>query len=709
MIKKADIRYLFEPRSVAVIGASADPKKIGHSILKNIISGGYRGAVYPVNPKADEILGIKNFKSVSEINAEIDLAAIVIPSREVVRTVEACAEAGVKHVEVITSGFSEAGNSEEEHEMLRIARSRGMRILGPNIFGLYSSSASINATFSATGIDPGPVAILTQSGALGIAMIGKTSVENIGLSAIVSLGNKCDINESDLLEYLISHEPTKAILLYIEGVKEGEPLIRVLRRATAKKPVLAIKSGRSKRGAMAAASHTGSLAGSDEIFESVMKQCGVIRAESLDEAFNWCKFLALTPLPRGRRAVIVTNGGGVGVMATDACEKFGIDLYDDQEILKKTFGPVTPSFGSTKNPVDITGSANSADYAAALTVPADSSTMDATIALYCETATFDSENLENMITDTYNRHLSAGKPITYAAIGGNSVEQVILGLKKKNIPLFSDVYEAVSCIGTAYRYRKFLDEMSSDIEEASIDEKKINAVIEKAAADNRTFLLANEGIEVLDAAGITVPISRIARSVGQAVESAEKIGYPVVMKIVSRNILHKSDAGGVALDLLSRDEVMDAYEAIMHNVKAYNPDAVIDGIEITKMVSSGTEIIIGARIDASFGPIVMCGLGGIYVEVMKDVVFRSFPLGRKEITAMLKEIRSFPLLLGVRGEKRKDIEEVINAVIKVGTIIDKCRMITDIEINPVVVYEEGCGIKAVDARILIKKPGRTDL
>jgi acetyltransferase len=709
MKKRPDITSLFEPKSIAVIGASNDPKKIGHSILSNVLGGGYRGAVYPVNPRGGEIMGLKAYASVAEIGAPVDSATIVIPSNEVIGAIRACADAGVKNAQVISSGFSEAGNSQDERELLRAALSGGMRILGPNTFGLYSSSARLNATFSATPIAPGPVAILTQSGALGIAMIGKTAVDNLGLSAIVSLGNKCDLNEADLLEYLIEHEPTKVILLYIEGVREGENLIRELRRATAVKPVLAIKSGRSRRGAMAAASHTGSLAGSDEIFDAVMKQCGVLRAESLDEAFNWCAFLAFAPKPKGRRCVIVTNGGGVGVMASDACEKYGIDLYDDQERLKESFGPVTPAFGSTKNPVDLTGAATSADYLTALTVPSQSETMDATIALFCETATFDSENLEAMIMKTYGDHSAAGKPIAFAVIGGEAVEAVVRDLKKKNIPLFNEVYQAVSCLGTAYRHRQHQMEPNAEAETASIDERRINAIIGKASADGRNFLLSDESTEILRAADIAVPESGVAHSIHQAVEIAETMGYPVVMKIVSRHILHKSDAGGVALNLLSQDEVVDAYEAIMHKVRTFNPDATIDGMEISRMAPPGLEMIIGARQDPSFGPIVMCGLGGIYVEVMKDVVFRALPLDRQAVTSMLKEIRSFPLLLGVRGEQRKDMNAVIAAIVKIGTVIDKCRNITDIEINPAVVYGEGLGIQAVDARILIKTPGRAGL
>ena len=697
------IKYLFEPESIAVIGASHDKGKIGNTIFNNIISGGYKGHVYPVNPKGGLISGHKVYKNLEYIEHKIDLVTITVPSQLVLKAVESCARKGVKYIQIITSGFSEIGKTEEEKRIVSVARDNNIRVLGPNIFGLYSAAVSMNATFSASKIKSGHVAILTQSGALGVAMIGKTAVDNIGLSAIVSIGNKCDLDEADLLEYLVPHKETKVILMYIEGVKNGERLILALKKATTRKPVIVIKSGRSRRGAMAAASHTGSLAGSDKIFSAIMRQCGVIRAESLEEAFNWCKFLAFCPNPKGKNAVIITNGGGVGVLATDACERFSIDLYDDQKVLKKVFEPATPSFGSTKNPIDITGGANSDDYKLALSVPVKTKNMDATIALYCETSTFDSENLVPMIKDTFIKHKREGKPISYAIVGGEDVEKAFQKLKKENLPVYSDVYQAVSSLGISYMYQRYLKEKSDLIEETEVDVKKIDSIVNKAVKDNRTFLLSNEGSGVMEAAGINTPRSKVAKSIEQAIQCAEGIGFPVVMKVVSRDILHKSDAGGIVLDLQNKNEVIDAYEAIMHSSKAYNPDAMIDGIEICEMVQPGTELIIGARIDRSFGPIVMCGLGGVYVEVMKDVVFRGLPLNRNEIMKMLKEIQSFPILLGVRGEKRRDIDGVIDTILKVGTIIRRCKKIADIEINPIVVYEKNRGLIALDTRILLKK------
>jgi acetate---CoA ligase (ADP-forming) len=696
-----DIRYLFEPRSVAVIGASQDSSKIGYKVVENIVRNGYGGSVFPVNPQGGEVLGLRAFRSVEEIEDEIDVASIVIPARFVFDAVKSCARKKVKFLTIISSGFSEIGNNEEENRIVAYARRHGMRVLGPNIFGIYSAEASLNATFGSSGVIPGGVAIITQSGALGIAMIGKTAVENIGLSAIVSVGNKTDVDEADLLEYLIRNPRTKIILMYIEGVRDGERLIRALKGVTERIPVVVIKSGRSERGAIAAASHTGSLAGSDEIFDAIIRQCGVIRAESVAEAFNWCKFLSNNPPPAGENTVIVTNGGGIGVMATDACEKYGIRLFDDANVLREAFAPVTPDFGSTKNPVDLTGQGGAAHYNSALDAALKNDQIHAVIALYCETAVFDAENLADMISQNDRQFKERGKPLVFSIFGGAGTETCLGGLKRTNVAVYGDVYEAVACLGSAYAYSRYRTERSAETADAEIDGAAIDRVLNGALREGRTFLLANEGRAVMRAAGIPLPKSAVARGLDEAVRAAEEIGFPVVMKVVSRDILHKSDAGGVALDLTDRNEVIDAYQAILRNCRAYKADAAIEGVEVSEMVSAGAETIVGARRDSTFGPIVMFGLGGIYVEVMKDVAFRALPVSRREILSMVKQIRAYPLFLGVRGEEKKDVDSVVETIVKVGAILQKCRRITDLEINPLVVYENGRGVKAVDVRILI--------
>ncbi len=716
MKSRPDIKYLFEPKTVAVIGASSNKSKIGYKIVENIINTGYTGRMCPINPSGGEILGHTVYKSLHDIEGDVDLATIVIPAKFTFDAVRECAQKNVKFLSIITSGFSEIGNIEEEKRIVSFARENGMRVLGPNIFGLYSSTVSMNATFGPAEVVPGNVAIITQSGALGVAMMGKTKTENIGLSAIVSVGNKSDIDEADLLEYLVPNDDVTVILMYIEGIKNGERLVGILKEATKKKPVIVIKSGRSKRGAVAAASHTGSLAGADGIFSDVMKQCGVIRAESIEEALNWVKFLSKAPAPTGDNTVIITNGGGMGVLATDACEKYNVNLFDDIETMKRIFSSIVPEFGSVKNPVDLTGGAPIEDYNKALDAAMNNNEISSIICLGCEAAVFDADRLA-LILDRYFPDGRSAKPIVFSFFGGPKIDKCISDYRNKT-PIFFDVYEAVSCLGALYAdYNNKKSALKSDavgrehrfppnsrLDPASdIDHAAIDEIIANVRIDNRQFLLSHEAAALMKAAGIPMPVTNVARNISEAVVFAEKTGFPVVMKIVSKDIVHKTDAGGIALDIDNKDEVIDAYQAIMHNCRQYNPDAHITGIEVAEMVRKGTETIIGARMDNSFGPIVMFGLGGIYVEVMKDVTFRAFPLGEAEVMNMIAGIRSYPLLLGTRGESKKDISRIADVILRVGDILFNHRDISDIEINPLIVYDEGEGAKALDARILLSK------
>jgi acetyltransferase len=696
---------LFNPRGVAVVGASANPGKIGYRIVENMVKSGYTGQIYPINPKGGEILGWPVLRSLAEVKGDVDVAVLSIPADHVSSAVADCAAKGVGHLVVVTSGFSEIGNIAEEKEMVAIAHAHGMRVLGPNIFGIYSASSRLDATFGPGGILPGHIAIITQSGALGIAMIGKTAAESLGLSALISVGNKSDIDEADLLTYLAEDPETRVVLLYIEGVKNGERLVRTLRHVTKRKHVVVIKSGRSARGAMAAASHTGSLAGADDVFDDIMRQCGVLRAESVQEAFNWARFLATAPLPPGEDAVIVTNGGGIGVLATDACEKHGVRLYDNQVVLASAFAEVMPEFGSSKNPVDLTGQATGEDYARALDAVFARVDMHAAVALYCETALFDTSQFATLLRSVY-RQYERTKPIVFALFGGARMETLIRELRSEGIPVFGDVYEAISVLGALYRSARRLAEEDDDEPPAhDIDLERIRQVLGRAGAEGRRFLLAHEAAEVALAIGLRMPRAILSRDLDEAVCAAETIGYPVVMKIVSKDIVHKSDAGGVALDLEDRDEVVDAYQAVMRSCLRYKPDAVIEGVEVVEMVRPGVETIVGARQDPSFGPVAMFGLGGIYVEVMKDVSFRAAPISARVAREMIGSIRSYPLLLGVRGERRKDIAAAADVVMRLGQLIAECREITDIEVNPLMVYDYGEGVKAVDVRILFHTQG----
>jgi acetyl coenzyme A synthetase (ADP forming)-like protein len=699
---ESSMKYLFEPRGVAIIGASQSPGKIGYKVVENIVVGGYRGRVYPINPRGGEVLGLPVYKRMEDIEGPVDVAVIVVPADIAFSAMEECAKKQTKFAIIITSGFSEVGNVAEERKIARFAREHGIRVIGPNVFGMYSSVSSLNATFGPSDVKSGNVAIITQSGAIGIAMIGKTKVEGIGLSAMISVGNKSDVDETDLLDYLTFQDDAKVVLMYLEGIKSGERLVEVLKKATRRKPVVVIKSGRSSRGAQAAASHTGSLAGEDKVFDDVARQCGVIRAESIQEALNWCKFLADAPMPLGEDCVIITNGGGIGVLTADACEKYGVNLSDEVADLKKTFESVMPSFGSAKNPVDITGGASPEDYDKALVAALENNNIDSVACLGCQTGSFNAPRFAQIAEERYLQYKPV-KPIVFSLFGGEEVEHSIVELKAKGIPVFSDVYEMTAFLGALYKDYRNKTSLPVEPATADIDTAAIDSAVASARADGRHFLLSHEAQQVMRAARIIIPQSRIAHNPDEAVRYAEEIGYPVVMKVISKDIIHKSDAGGVALDLENRKEVLDAYEAIMRNCRAYKADAVIEGMQIDEMIKRGVETIVGARRDKSFGPTVMFGLGGVYVEVLKDIAFRSFPLSREETLNMIGQIHSYPLLLGVRGEARKDIDEVANTITKVGWILRNCTAISDIEVNPLVVYDHGDGVKAVDVRILLRE------
>ncbi len=692
-----DFKYLFNPRHVAVVGASHSEGKIGYTVLKNIIDSGYKGRIYPINPKGGEILGKKVYTDIFSVDGEIDLALIVVPASIAVSAVEACAKKGVKFAIVITSGFSEIGNIDAEREMVEKAREYGMRILGPNVFGIYSAVPPINATFGPSKVRPGNIAVISQSGALGIAMIGKTAEENMGLSTIVSIGNKADITEADILKYVFNDDITKVAFLYIEGLENGKEFMELVKNKPDEMKIVAIKAGRSKVGARAVASHTGSLAGSDKIFDAAFKQSGVLRADSLEEGFNWVATLAACPRPAGNNVVIITNGGGIGVLAADACEKYGVKLAGDMELLKRTFGDVIPKFGSYKNPVDLTGQAGGEDYREALERALKDDNIHAVIALYCQTDMTPLEPLMDTFLEMQKKYGSK-KPIIYSLFGGEGTAKLLEELKGKGIPAFEDVEDAVSSLNALYRAYEKKEE--GEVENIEMDESGIRRVIQSVAEEGRRQLLGTEAKEVMKAAGMDVPPFRVAKSINEAVEAAGEIGYPVVMKVVSEDIVHKTDIGGVLLDIDNEKEVVEGYEAILRNCKQYAPKANIRGVEIAKMVPDGVETIVGATTDPSFGKVLMFGLGGIYVEVLKDVAFRVAPVSRREISRMMREVNSYPLLLGVRGESRRDIDSVADAIYRIGILVNRFPEISELDINPLVVYEKGA--KVLDARINIE-------
>jgi acetyltransferase len=695
--RATELELLFKPRGVAVLGASRNPDKLGHLILKNIIDGGYEGGVFPVNPQAGEILGRTVHASVEQVAGEVDIAILALPRSAVLDAIHQCGRKGVRFLVVITSGFSEVGDLAGERALVSAAAPYGMRILGPNIFGIYSAAVKLNATFGPAEIMPGNIAMITQSGALGVALMGKTVVEKLGLSGVVSIGNKADISEVDLLEYISTDENTKVVLIYLEGTKDGKELLRTLGEVVPRKPVVMIKAGRSAKGARAAASHTGSMAGSDMVFDAAMRQSGVLRAEDVNEAFSWLRTLSTQPLPRGEKVLIVTNGGGVGVMATDAAEKQGLSLLDDMSYLEKTFGKDVPSYGSTKNPIDLTGQAREDDYVRVLAKALREEPIKGIVALNCEMATTDPDTLAQKIITTVRQ--GPPKPLAFALIGGRKMEKCMELLHDAGIPAYGYPEAAVSALTALFRWWRYRNEEKEKIEPLDVDFTAARSVIEYARRMNRLQLLEVEAKEILRIIGLKVPRSVAVRSLEECVRAAETIGYPVVLKVISPDIIHKTEAGGIRIGLSDAGEVAQGYQSIMANCRRRFPKAIISGISVNEMIRGGIETIVGSSTDTSFGPVVMFGLGGIYVEVLKDVVFRIAPVTRREARKMVEEIESFPLLLGARGEKVKDIDSITDAVYRIGILMDVMRDIAELDVNPLAVMEKGKGAWALDARI----------
>lgn len=692
---------LFEPHSIAVIGASKNPGKIGYKIVENIVKGGYKGKVYPVNPKGGTLLDLPIHADLKDINDEVDVAIITIPADSVYEAVCACAEKKVKYCIIISSGFAEVGNREEEEKIVAVARKHGMRILGPNVFGIYVSKSQLNATFGPQNIHPGTIAIVTQSGALGIAMIGKSASDNIGISSVISVGNKADIDEAWILDYLKDDETTRVILMYVEGFKNGEKFIESLKRVSPKKHIVTIKAGKSKRGAIAAASHTGSLAGSDNVFEGIATQLGILRAENIREAFEKSRFLAESIFPTGENTVVITNGGGIGVMCADACESYGVKLFSDMNMLKDIFEDVVPDFGSYRNPVDLTGQATVEDYQKALEKALDSEAVHSVIALYCETAVFTQQDIVTLVKE-YSEMFKKKKPIVFSLFGGEKIDKATAQLQAEGIKSFDEVYDAVASMGALYKRYRFMQTEREEPDNSLENEKAIRKIIQDAKKEKRNVLLPHEAKELLKLVGIEIPNYRVARNLNEAVMYAEEIGYPVAMKIVSEDIIHKTEAGGVALDLEDAEEVMNAYQAIVKNAAAHFPDARIRGVEISQMLAKGVETIVGGTQEPTFGPVVMFGLGGIYVEAFGDVTFRAAPVSQKDARQMIEETASSSILHGVRGEKRRDMEKIAETIVKLGKLISRVRELRDVEINPLMVYGYGEGVKAVDVRILLR-------
>lgn len=694
---------LLRPKNIAVIGASTTPGKIGHTVVKNLVESGYEGGIYPINPSADEILGLKVYTSVLDIPGDVDAAVVTIPAKYVLQAAKECGEKGVKGLIVITSGFGEVGEHQLEKDLVTLAHEYGMRVLGPNIVGTLSNSDKMNASFAPFLPLNGSASLVSQSGALLIAMDAITYTRRIGFDKLVSIGNMSDINFGDLVAWLNEDENTNCITLYIEGLQDGRRFVEESSKAT--KPIVVLKSGVSAHGAAAAASHTGSLAGSQKIYDAAFKQAGAIQATDLGDLFDCTLALSLQPPMTGDNLLVITNGGGVGVLATDSAEIANVPMkfapQDVQEELKQHM----PSFGSAKNPVDLTGMAGNEWYHDSTKFAFAHKWVDALVVLYCETAMTDpmeiAKSIHKAVTDTGIKD----KPVTVSFVGGERSDEAMQWLVENGIPAYNAPDLAVKAMGTLREYAR-LQAIKNDKPKADLmfNGKLAREIIAKVRSEGRTSLTEIESKKIFASYGLPTVSTEIATSVEEAVELAEKNGYPIVMKIVSPDILHKSDAGGVKVNIKDEAGVREAYKTILENATAYKPDADIHGIVIQDMAPWGTEVIVGSVNDATFGATVMFGLGGIFVEVLKDVTFRVAPIAESEAMTMLSEIKSTPILDGVRGESPRDKAALAKVLTQYAQMVnDLSDEVKETDANPVLVYEQGQGVCVVDARIILKE------
>jgi acetyl coenzyme A synthetase (ADP forming)-like protein len=697
------LNCLLRPKSIAVIGASAKPGKIGYTVIDNLIRDGYKGKIYPINPEATEILGLKVYKNIGDVPDVVDAAVMTIPAKIVAQELIECGKAKVKGIILITSGFSEVGNKAGEDELVAIARQYGMRILGPNIVGTLSNSDKLNASFAPCLPLAGKVSLASQSGALLIALDASTYVRRVGFDKLISNGNMCDVDFTDLVTWLGVDENTACIALYIEGFKDGRSFIEAAQKVS--KPIVALKAGISQHGAAAAASHTGSLAGAVKVYGAAFKQAGVIQATDLDDLFDKVLSLSLQPPMKGDNLLVLTNGGGVGVLATDAAERYGLPLHFAPDDVQTELRKHMPDFGSAKNPVDMTGMAGNDWYYETTNFAIQHSWTDGLVVLYCETAMTDPQQIAESIKRAIDDAKVTGKPVAVSFVGGERSDKAIMWLVENGIPAFGAPDRAINAVATLREYTR-LRELVKDppVDCKGVDSSEARKVIAKARADGRTALTEIEAKQIFQIYGLPVTKTSLSTSEDEAVKLAEKTGYPVVMKIVSPDIIHKSDAGGVKVNIQDAAAVRDAYKNILANARTYKADANIHGIAIQEMAPWGTEVIMGSVNDPSFGPTQMFGLGGIFVEVLKDVTFRVAPVSRSLAAQMLTEIRGAPILDGVRGEAPRDKEALVDVLCKFSAlIVDLADEIAETDANPVLVYEKGKGLKVVDARIILKK------
>jgi acetyltransferase len=691
---------LFAPKSIAVIGASNRQGSVGRAVFTNILLNQYAGTVYPVNPKDRSISGVRAYPTIEDLPESVDLAVVVVPAAVVPSVTEQCGRKGVKGLIVISAGFKEIGEdgARLEREVFSLAQKYSMRLVGPNCLGAINTDQNVrlNASFASQMPLEGSIAFASQSGALGEAVIDYAAGENIGFSKFISVGNKADVNENDVLEYLKADPQTKVILLYIEDIVDGRKFVDTVTRVTEEKPIIAVKAGVSPEGAKAASSHTGALAGSDEAYNAILKQSGVIRVESIIDLFDYARAIAKQPLPKGNRVAIITNGGGPGIMATDASVRYGLQIAQFSEETKAKIRAGLPKEASVNNPIDLVGDAQADRYELALQALRDDS-VDCGLILLTPQAMVDLKKVAETIVSVGPK---LGKTILTSILGLTDITPAVEVLESNGIPHYVFPESAVRALAAMYEYERWVQRPRTQAKHFQVDIGKAREIISNAKRAGLTNLLQDDALRILSVYGLPVIKTESASSKNEAVAAAKRIGFPVAMKIVSPDVVHKIDVGGVKLGLKSEQDVSEAYDEILRNVKSSVPNAKIEGVLLQEYLAEGTETIVGIHRDPKFGPLLMFGMGGIYVEAYQDVSFRLAPIRQLSATNMINEIRGSKILQGFRGQPPADTKAIAECIERLSQLSVELPEVAELDVNPLVALAQGC--RALDARIIVR-------
>ena len=700
---------IFAPKSIAVIGASTTPGKVGHDIFHNILKGGYTGTLYPVNPRAKSVLCVKAYSEILQIEDNIDLAMIILPPLAALKVVKECIEKNVKGIVIVSAGFREIGEKglEVENRITDMCMNAGIRLVGPNCLGVITPHPSIklNASFSTRMPKPGNISFISQSGALCTAVLDFAADRGFGFSKFISIGNKADVDEFDLLKYYHKDPDTDVIIIYMEELRLcGQQFIDEVKKITSGEnptPILVIKSGKTSAGAAAASSHTGAIAGSEAVYDAIFEEAGIIRVDTVNELFDYAEAFIPKKLLRSNHIAIVTNAGGPGIVATDMTESVGLKLAKLSSSTIEALKSHLPVEANVNNPIDVIGDASRDRYENALNAVIKDENVDGILVILTPQSMTNATGTAEAIVHLSQR---TSKPVICSFMGIFDVSESVKLLRKHHVPTYTFPENAAKSLGILYKHSKWLNRQVLAQYKFKHDKITAKNIIINCFKKEQMYLGEIDGLDVLKSYGFNTLPTHLAKNDIKAVEYAEAISYPVVMKIVSQQIIHKSDAGGVKIDIKNSDEVKKAFADITGSAKKYNPDAVIDGVLIQKMAPSGTEVILGMNRYKIFGPLIMFGMGGIFVEIFKDVVFRIAPIGRNNAHKMVRSVKVFPMLDGFRGKPKADIETLQKMIVSLSDLVLDNPEIREIDINPMLVHENGKGATVADVRIILSEP-----